>query len=86
MTSDEQEWTVYILRCRDDSLYTGIALDVERRLDEHGRGVASKYTRSRRPVALVYAEPAMSRSGALKREAAVKRLSRDEKLRLIAAS
>lgn len=79
-------WTVYILRCRDDTLYTGIAVDLRRRLEAHGRGVAAKYTRSRRPVTLVYGERQPDRSSALKREAALRRLGRAGKLALIAAS
>jgi putative endonuclease len=76
-------YTVYILRCRDGTLYTGIAVDPERRLAAHGKGTASRYTRSRRPVRLVYVEPQPSRGAALRREAAIKRLTRAEKLRLI---
>ena len=63
-------WFVYILRCRDGTLYTGIAVDLPRRLDAHRRGVAAKYTRSRRPVTLVYHEAQPDRSRALRREAA----------------
>ncbi len=80
------DWTVYILRCRDASLYTGIAADLERRLEAHGRGTASKYTRARLPVRLVYSEPQADRSSASKREAEIKGLTRGEKLALIRAS
>lgn len=76
-------WTLYLLRCRDGTLYTGVTTDLARRLAEHRRGVASRYTRSRRPVTLVYAEPCGGRGAALRREAAVKRLSRAAKERLI---
>ena len=78
------EWTVYILRCRDGSLYTGITTDPERRLAEHNsdRG-AARYTRARRPVQMIYTEPAEDRAAASRREAAIKRLSRAEKLRLV---
>ncbi len=78
------EWTVYILRCRDGSLYTGITTDPERRLAEHNsdRG-AARYTRARRPVQMIYTEPAADRAAASRREAAIKRLSRAEKLRLV---
>ena len=79
-------WRVYILRCRDDTLYTGITVDLEGRLDAHRRGVAAKYTRSRRPLTLVYQEPQADRSGALKREAALRKLGRAGKLALIALS
>ncbi len=78
------DWTVYILRCRDGSLYTGITTDPERRLAEHNsdRG-AARYTRPRRPVQMIYTEPAEDRAAASRREAAIKRLSRAEKLRLV---
>ena len=79
-------WTVYILRCGDGTLYTGITVDLPKRLEAHRRGVAAKYTRSRRPVALVYQEGHPDRSSALKREAAVRRLGRAGKLALIAAA
>jgi putative endonuclease len=80
----EAGWSVYMLECRDGSLYTGVARDVVRRLSEHQRGTASKYTRSRLPLSLVYQEPPQTRSAALKREAQIKRLSRPGKLCLIA--
>jgi len=76
-------WFVYILRCRDGSLYTGITTDLPRRCRQHNAGTASRYTRSRRPVRLLYQEPAASRSQALKREIAVKALTRPQKERLI---
>ena len=78
-------WFVYMLRCADGSLYTGITNDLARRLAAHRAGTASRYTRSRRPVRLVYRERRRSRSAALKREAAIKRLPRAAKLRIIAA-
>ena len=73
-----------MLRCRDGTLYTGATNDLERRLATHGRGKGAAYTRARLPVTLVWSEPAEDRSAALRREAALKRLSRGEKLRLIA--
>lgn len=76
-------WFVYMLRCRDGSLYTGCTDDVERRLAVHQSGKGAKYTRSRLPVELVYQEPVEDRSAALRREAAIKRLSRREKLKLL---
>jgi len=76
-------WVVYILRCQDGTLYTGITNDLERRIAAHQRGTASRYTRSRRPVDLACHEPAGNRAEALKREAAIKRLSRKRKLDLI---
>ena len=78
-------WSVYVLRCGDGSLYTGITNDLARRLAAHRAGTASRYTRSRRPVRLVYRERRRSRSAALKREAAIKRLPRAAKLRIIGA-
>jgi len=73
---------VYLLRCRDGTLYTGITNDLERRLESHQRGTGSAYTRSRLPVALVYQEELPDRGAALRREAAIRRLSRAEKLAL----
>lgn len=78
-------WLVYILRCRDGSLYTGITNDLEKRLKAHAAGKASRYTRSRLPVTLAYTEPQKSKSAALKREAGIKRLSRPRKLAMVAA-
>ena len=77
-------WLVYLLRCRDGSLYTGITNDLPKRLKAHAAGKASKYTRSRLPVQLACSEPQRSKSAALKREAAIKRLRRPEKDRLVA--
>ncbi len=76
----------YILECSDGSLYTGWTTDLERRLKRHNAGRASKYTRLRRPVQLVYAERLPDRSAAQKRELAIKRLSRAKKLSLIKKS
>ena len=76
---------VYLLRCRDGSLYTGITNNLARRLAAHRAGTASAYTRSRGPVRLVYREPARDRGAALRREAAIKRLTRQAKLELIRA-
>ena len=76
-------WTVYLVRCGDDSLYAGITTDVARRLVAHNSGKASRYTRSRLPVTLVYQEPARSQGDALRREAAIKRLPRARKLALV---
>ena len=75
---------VYILKCRDGSLYTGITVDVENRLKAHNNGTGAKYTRSRRPVSLCYQESQPDKSAALRREAAIKRLTRAQKLALIA--
>ena len=76
-------WQVYVLKCRDGSLYTGITTDIVKRLDAHNAGTGSRYTRSRLPVELAYTEPAADRSSASRREAAIKSLSRDQKLLLI---
>jgi putative endonuclease len=78
------DWTVYIIRCDDDSLYTGVTKDLERRFREHldhPRG--AKYFNGRKPREVVYTETNHTRSSALQREAAIKKLSRDEKLRLL---
>ena len=80
------EWLVYLLRCRDGSLYTGITNDLPKRLKAHAAGKASRYTRSRLPVTLAYTEPQPSHSASLKREAAIKKLSRPQKDRLIGGS
>ncbi|MBM4057768.1 MAG: GIY-YIG nuclease family protein, partial [Planctomycetes bacterium] len=71
-------WFVYLLSCSDGSLYTGITNDLPKRLKAHAAGKASKYTRSRLPVKLVYSEAQRSKSVALKREAAIKKLRRAE--------
>lgn len=78
-----EEWYLYILRCGDGSLYTGITTDVERRLEAHRAGKGAKYTRGRTPLELVYREPCGTHSDALKREIAVKRLTRQEKEELL---
>lgn len=77
----KNDWFVYIVRCADDSLYTGITIDVDRRIQEHNEGdkLAAKYTRARRPVVLMYQEVCESRSAATKREIEIKQLSRKEK-------
>jgi predicted GIY-YIG superfamily endonuclease len=76
-------WFVYILRCIDGTLYTGITKDVGRRCRQHNDGTASRYTRSRRPTRLVYQEAQPDQAAALRREAAIKALSRREKALLI---
>ena len=76
-------WFVYILRCTDGSLYTGITNDLNRRLEQHNAGTASRYTRRRLPVTLVYHEEPTTKGGALKRELAIKSLSRKAKEALI---
>ncbi len=76
-------WYVYILRCGDGTLYTGITDDVSRRLAAHRAGRGAKYTRGRGPLELVYTERVQNRSAALRREIAIKRMRRSEKERLI---
>ncbi len=77
-------WWVYILRCRDGTLYAGVTTDPARRLAQHNAGTASKYTRARRPVAMIYRERAKSHGDALRRELAIKKLSRAAKDTLVA--
>ncbi len=77
-------WSVYILRCADHTLYTGVATDVAARVSKHNAAKGAKYTRGRLPVALVYQEPAASHSAALKREHAIKCLPLAAKQRLLA--
>lgn len=76
-------WYVYILCCKDDTLYCGITPDLGKRLDQHRSGKGAKYTRGRGPLEVVYTEDCINHSDALKREYTIKRLSRIEKLRLI---
>lgn len=76
-------WFVYMLQCGDGSLYTGCTDDIQRRLAAHRSGKGAKYTRSRLPVELVYQETVPDRSAALRREAAIKKLTRQEKLQLM---
>ncbi len=75
-------WTVYVLKCRGGELYTGCTTDLERRVKEHNAGTGAKFTRGRRPVKLVYREDVPGRSEALRRENAIKMMTRREKLRL----
>jgi len=77
------DWYVYMVRCADDSLYTGIAIDVPARIAAHNAGKGARYTRSRVPVVLTYQELAADRASASRREYALKQLSRREKLLLI---
>jgi len=74
-----KDWTVYILRCGDGSLYTGIAKDVQARIKQHGEGKGAAYTRSRLPVTLLYQENGFNRSEALIREAQIKSMPRSKK-------
>lgn len=81
----EKTWKLYILRCGDGSLYTGITTDVEARFAQHSAGKGAKYTRGRGPLELVYSEECGTHSDALKRELAVKSLTREEKQSLVNA-
>lgn len=83
MNGDSTHWSVYIIRCRDGKLYTGITNNLDRRLKDHNGGKSCKYTASRRPVTLIYSEPLPDRSAALKREAQIKGWTRKKKERLI---
>ena len=78
-----KKWYVYILQCADDTLYTGITTDVNRRLNEHNSGKGAKYTRTRLPVMIVAVSEAGSRSEASKEEYRIKQLTREQKLKLI---
>lgn len=77
--TESTTWVCYLLRCADDSIYTGISNDLEKRLAAHNAGIASKYTRGRRPVTLIHVEPFPDRASASRREAAIKRLQRSAK-------
>jgi len=76
-------WFVYMLRCSDGSLYTGYTDDVQRRLSVHNSGKGAKYTRSRLPVEVVYREEVPDKSAAMRREAAIKKLTRKQKMLLM---
>jgi UV DNA damage endonuclease len=82
-TTTHGQWVVYVLRCADGSLYTGITSNLERRCQQHNAGTASRYTRGRLPTSLIYQETQLSRSQALKREIAIKAFSRQKKEFLI---
>lgn len=79
-------WFVYILRCQDGSLYTGATNDLARRLASHGAGKGARYTRSRLPVELVYSRPVRGKGAALRAEAGLKKLTRSEKLAVVAGA
>ena len=81
--STEKQWCVYMLRCADDTLYTGITDDLEHRVNAHNEGKGAKYTRGRGPVTVVYRETFDGRSAASKREYEIKQLTREQKLHLI---
>lgn len=81
----ESKWSVYILRCADDTLYTGITDNIERRISLHNSGKGAKYTRGRGPVTLCYQEVCCNKGAALRREHEIKSLNRVQKLAIIKA-
>lgn len=83
MSSTSDLYSVYMLHCSDDTYYTGITTDLKRRLEQHNAGTGAKYTRGRGPLKLVYKEKGLTKSEALKRELAIKKLSRKEKINLL---
>jgi putative endonuclease len=83
MKNPNKKWYVYILKCADDTLYTGITTDVNRRLNEHNKGTGARYTKTRLPVVLMALFEASDRSEASKEEYRIKQLTRKEKLLLI---
>jgi len=85
-SENNAQWMVYILRCRDGTLYTGITNQLEKRLRQHNLGQGARYTRGRGPALVVYREKWPNRSLASRREAKIKKLSRRQKLALITAS
>ena len=80
-----RDWSVYVVRCRDGSLYTGAAKGVEARVAKHNSGRGAAYTRSRRPVAVVFRQDGLTRSQALSREAGIKALAKREKELLVSS-
>lgn len=86
MEEEKQIWYLYILRCRDNTLYTGITVDVEKRFAAHSAGRGAKYTRGRGPLELVYRERCGTHSDALKRERIVKSMRRSQKEKMIFAA
>lgn len=77
------DWKVYIVKCSDNTFYTGITNNIKLRLDTHNEGNGAKYTKNRLPVLLVYLESVANRSNALKREMEIKKLNRSQKINLI---
>ncbi|HPD56256.1 MAG TPA: GIY-YIG nuclease family protein [Smithellaceae bacterium] len=80
MSEDKISWVVYLLKCADQSIYTGITKDIEKRLAAHNRGCASRYTRGRLPVTLLAVSRRMNRAMALRREAQIKKVRKGKKL------
>ena len=84
-SKNAEQWTVYILRCKDGTLYTGITKDIKRRVEQHNDGKGSKYTQNRGPVEVVYKEKKMGRGNALVREAEIKHYSKGKKEQLVSS-
>jgi putative endonuclease len=85
LTKKKMGWSLYVLKCKDGTYYTGITNDLSRRVQQHNEGTASRYTRSRRPVKVIFQEPCRGKSSALKKEYAVKSLTRKMKVEYIRA-
>jgi len=83
MTKEEKQWVVYILLCKDETLYTGVTKNMDNRLIQHNSGKGAKYTRGRGPVSLLYKEDMKNQGDALRREMAIKKLNRTKKWQLI---
>lgn len=81
--SDARNWFVYIIECKDKKLYTGITIDVDKRVGEHNKGLGCRFTKYRWPVKLIYKERCSDKSSARKREIEIKKLRRAEKLEFI---
>ncbi len=81
--AQDTQWYIYIVRCRNEALYTGVTTDLARRVAEHNRGKGARYTRANGPVELVYSERAEGHAQALRRERAIKRTTRRRKLELV---
>jgi putative endonuclease len=80
-----RNWCVYIIRCSDDTLYTGITTDIDRRFNQHAEGTGAKYFRSRQPLQVVYLEKNHTRSSAAKKEAQIKAMSKADKILFLAS-
>ncbi|MDE1463597.1 GIY-YIG nuclease family protein [Spartinivicinus poritis] len=83
MKTSKKDWLVYIVECADNTLYTGITNNLERRINQHNTGTGAKYLKGRRPVKPVYIESGHDRSSASKRENSIKRFTRQQKIKLI---
>lgn len=83
VSEPQRDWWVYIIRCSDESLYTGVTVDLLRRWRQHGSGSGAKYFRGRKPIEMVYVEAEHCRRSAQQREFAIKLLSRSGKLKLL---